>query len=292
MLSLLIDICITSYLTQYMAIKSKRKTPYFNPDSYYLSGPKSRGRELLFLFRVMWQFLKGFRKLHFIDPCVTVFGSARYKEDHSYYKLARNVGEKIAGMGFTVMTGGGGGIMEAANRGAFEAGGSSIGCNIKLPFEQKPNAYMQHWLTFDHFFVRKVLLLKYSYAFIVLPGGFGTMDELFETLTLVQTGIIHHFPIVLMGEEYYAPLIALIEHMAEEGTISETDLQLLKLTDDPEVAMAHIRNYIEGFYELKKKGSRLWWLLELGALKIQMSCASSIRSAARIDLNLTRPTQT
>jgi uncharacterized protein (TIGR00730 family) len=245
-----------------MALKSKTKSPYFNPDSYYLSGPKSRGRELLFLFRVMGQFLKGFRKLHFIDPCVTVFGSARYKEDHSYYKLARNVGAKIAGMGFTVMTGGGGGIMEAANRGAFEVGGSSIGCNIKLPFEQKPNAYMQHWLTFDHFFVRKVLLLKYSYAFIVLPGGFGTMDELFETLTLVQTGIIHHFPVVLMGTEYYEPLIALIKHMAEQGTISETDLQLLKLTDDPEVAMKHLQDYIEGFYELKKKGNRLWWLLE------------------------------
>lgn len=236
---------------------------YLKSDAYYLDGPKSRGSELFFLFQVMWQFLKGFRKLHFVGPCITVFGSARFKEDHPYYKLAREMGERISKMGFTVMTGGGPGIMEAANRGAFEAGGTSIGCNIKLPFEQDPNPYMQDWIDFDHFFVRKVLLLKYSYAFVVLPGGFGTMDEFFETLTLIQTGIIHHFPIVLMGTEFYKDLDDYLQFMVEEGTISVEDLELIKLTDDPDEAVEHIEKYIEHFYKRKeKKENRLWWLLE------------------------------
>ena len=150
----------------------------------YLDGPKSRGFELSFAFRVFWQFIRGFRKLHFIGPCITVFGSARFKEDHIYYKAAVEFGKRIADMGFTTLTGGGPGVMEAANRGAFENGGQSIGCNIQLPFEQKPNPYVHKSVTFEHFFVRKVLLTKYSYAFIILPGGFGTMDELFEILTL------------------------------------------------------------------------------------------------------------
>jgi uncharacterized protein (TIGR00730 family) len=166
-----------------------------------LEGPKSRQSELKFIFQVGWQFLKGFRALHFVGPCVTVFGSARFGPDHRYYELARKIGRAISGLGFTVMTGGGPGLMEAANRGVFEAGGRSVGCNIRLPYEQQPNRYMQQKVTINFFFVRKVLLVKYSYAFVVMPGGWGTMDELFETLTLVQTGILHHFPVVLMDRE-------------------------------------------------------------------------------------------
>src|ERR1700733_6152523 len=153
----------------------------------YLEGPKSRGYELLFAFRVFRQFIKGFRTLHFVGPCITVFGSARFTENDAYYIRAREFGKRIAGLGFTTLTGGGPGIMEAANRGAFENGGMSVGCNIKLPFEQKANKYLHKCVTFDYFFVRKALLIKYSYAFVCMPGGFGTMDEYFDILTLVQT---------------------------------------------------------------------------------------------------------
>ncbi|MBF8303286.1 MAG: Cytokinin riboside 5'-monophosphate phosphoribohydrolase, partial [Candidatus Dadabacteria bacterium] len=156
-------------------------------DRYFLEGPRSRIQEFFFTIRVLLEFIKGFRVLHFVGPCVTVFGSARLKEDHPYYQLARNVGGRLVKLGFTVMTGGGPGIMEAANRGAKEAGGISVGCNITLPIEQKPNTYLDKWVTFNHFFVRKVLLVKYSYAFVVMPGGVGTLDELFEVITLIQT---------------------------------------------------------------------------------------------------------
>lgn len=148
-------------------------------ESVYLDGPKPRINEFLFAWSVFRQFIKGFRTLHFVGPCITVFGSARFKEGDRYYEAARAFGKRIAALGFTTMTGGGPGIMEAANRGAFENGGSSVGCNIKLPYEQHPNPYMHKWLTFDYFFIRKVVLVKYSYAFIIMPGGFGTMDEFF-----------------------------------------------------------------------------------------------------------------
>ena len=228
----------------------------------YLEGPKSRSSELGFTIKVMLQFLKGFRKLHFVGPCVTVFGSARYEPGHHYYELAREAGRTIAGMGLTVMTGGGPGIMEGANRGAFEAGGESIGCNIKLPKEQDPNPYLHDWICLDHFFVRKVLLLKYSYAFFVLPGGWGTMDELFETLTLVQTGIIHNFPVVIMGSEYYGTLRMWIEQMVSEGTISASDLRYLLHTDDFEEASAHIEKFIKSNYKIRERRLRRWWLGE------------------------------
>jgi len=234
-----------------------------NPVEYtFLEGPKSRSYELSFAFRVFFQFIKGMRNLHFVGPCITVFGSARFKEDSPYYEKAREVGRAIAEMGFTTMTGGGPGIMEAANRGAFEAGGRSVGCNIELPFEQSPNPYMQTCISIRYFFVRKVLLLKYSYAFVVLPGGWGTMDEMFETLTLVQTGMIHNFPVVLMGKEYYQPLMDYIHFMAEQKTISESDLQYVKFTDDIEEAMTHIRTYILGNYQVKKRNRPIWWLFE------------------------------
>src|SRR5919206_1534008 len=175
--------------------------------SVYLEGPKSRGYELKFAINVFRQFIKGFRALHFVGPCITVFGSARFKEDNKYYQCAREFGKRIAEFGFTTMTGGGPGIMEAANRGAYENGGMSVGCNIKLPFEQVTNRYVHRSFTFEHFFVRKTILIKYSYAFVIMPGGFGTMDEFFETLTLIQTKTITQFPIVLYGKKYFQPLM-------------------------------------------------------------------------------------
>jgi uncharacterized protein (TIGR00730 family) len=196
-----------------------------------------------------------------MGPSITVFGSARFKEDHPYYLQARAFGERIAKLGLVTMTGGGPGIMEAANRGAFEAGGMSVGCNIRLPFEQKENPYLHKSITFEHFFVRKVLLVKYSYAFIIMPGGFGTMDELFETLTLVQTNTITQFPIVLFGKEYYKPLMDSIHEMQKKGTISPEDLSLVKFTDDIDEAMDFIASYIKKHYKVKPR-KRLWWLFE------------------------------
>lgn len=230
-------------------------------EQVYLEGPKSRGYELKFAFRVFSQLIKGFRTLYFVGPSITVFGSARFKEDHPYYIAAREFGKRIAAFGFTVMTGGGPGIMEAANRGAFETGGYSVGCNIRLPFEQKPNIYMNKSITFEHFFVRKLLLAKYSYAFIIMPGGFGTMDEFFQMLTLIQTKSIIQFPIVLFGKDYYQPLTKFIESMAAAGTIAKEDLNLVLITDDINEAMDHIRVYINKNYTVKPR-KRLWWLLE------------------------------
>jgi len=240
----------------------KQEERIIPPKSHvYLEGPKDRGYELNFAWKVFRQMLKGFRTLHFVGPCITVFGSARFNEDHPYSISAREFGKRIAGLGFTTMTGGGPGIMEAANRGAFESGGTSIGCNIQLPFEQHANPYVQKSITFEHFFVRKVLLTKYSYAFIIMPGGFGTMDELFETLTLVQTKTISRFPVVLFGKQYYKDLWEMIEHMAEKGAISRKDMSLVLLTDDIGDAMEHIKTYIDKNYVVRPR-KRLWWLFE------------------------------
>jgi uncharacterized protein (TIGR00730 family) len=239
--------------------KSARIIP--SKEHVFLDGPKSRGYELHFAWRVFNQFIKGFRNLHFAGPCITVFGSARFKEDHPYYKAAVEFGRRIAQLGFTTMTGGGPGIMEAANRGAFQEGGRSVGCNIRLPFEQFSNAYMHKFVTFEHFFVRKVLLVKYSYAFIIMPGGFGTLDEFFETLTLVQTKTITQFPIVLFGKEYHAPLLKNIEWMAEQGTISKDDLKLVLVTDDIDEAINYISTYISTNYKVKPR-RRIRWLFE------------------------------
>jgi len=219
----------------------------------FLEGPHSRWRELLFVVGVFKEFVYGFRKLHFIGPCVTVFGSARYTEDQPYYAIARQMGSEIAKLGFTVITGGGPGIMEAANRGAKEAGGRSIGCNIVLPKEQKPNKYLDRWVNIDYFFIRKVLLTKYSYAFVVMPGGYGTTDEFFEAMTLIQTGKTLRFPIILMGKAYHEELFKYIEHMISEKTISPEDANLFLFTDSIEEAINHIKKYaIQGF-GLKKR---------------------------------------
>ncbi|HQR32256.1 MAG TPA: TIGR00730 family Rossman fold protein [Blastocatellia bacterium] len=228
------------------------QTQNTSSDRYFLEGPKSRGSETMMVFRILAEFIRGFRHLHFVGPCVTVFGSARFKEDHPYYQLAREVGAALSNLGFTVMTGGGPGIMEAANRGAWEAKGTSIGCNITLPFEQKPNPYLDKMIQFRYFFIRKVMLIKYSYAFVVLPGGVGTMDELFEALTLIQTHKIKDFPIVLMGKEYYYELYDFLEEMVRQKTISPEDLRFLMLTDSVEEAMAHIEQHAVQKFALKR----------------------------------------
>lgn len=228
----------------------------------YLDGPKGRGTELRFALDVFTQMIRAMRKLHFIGPCITVFGSARFKEGHKYYEAAREFGKRIAEMGFTTITGGGPGIMEAANRGAFENGGYSVGCNIILPFEQKENPYIHKGFTFRHFFVRKTLLIKYSYGFIIMPGGFGTMDELFETLTLVQTKTITQFPIVLYSKEYFQPLMDYLQFLAKETTIGQEDLKLIILTDNIDEAMEHIHTYIQGNYTIKKRPRPFWAFFE------------------------------
>ncbi len=208
----------------------------------FLAGPRARGTELARAIRIFMEFVRGFRALHFVGPCVTVFGSARFKEDHPYYAMGRDIGKRIAELGLTAMTGGGPGIMEAVNRGAKEAGGRSIGCNIVLPMEQKPNPYVDRFIEFRYFFVRKVMLVKYSYAFVALPGGFGTLDELFEIATLVQTNKVLNFPIVLMGVEFWTPMMNFIQNdLVAAGTISPPDVRLITLTDDPEVAVAKIQ---------------------------------------------------
>jgi uncharacterized protein (TIGR00730 family) len=204
----------------------------------FLQGPQPRGTELMRALRIFWEFIHGFRKLHFVGPCVTVFGSARFKEDHPYYQLAREVGGRLARKGFTVMTGGGPGIMEAANRGAKDVGGISIGCNIELPSEQLPNPYLDRFITFRHFYVRKVMLVKYSYAFIAMPGGFGTLDEIFETATLIQTNKIQDFPLVLMGKEFWAPLLDFMrDRLVARQTVDPKDVARLHVTDSAEEAV-------------------------------------------------------
>lgn len=237
----------------------KRIIPTEQP--VYLDGPKPRINELRFAWDVFSEFIKSFRFLHFLGPCVTVFGSARFKEDHPYYKAAQDIGKHIAELGFTTITGGGPGIMEAANRGAFENGGQSVGINIKLPFEQHENPYVHKSITLKYFFVRKVMLVKYSYAFVCMPGGFGTMDEYFEALTLIQTRTINDFPMVLFGKEYYQPLMDYCVYMAEQGTISKEDLKLVLLTDDVHEAGRHISTYVRKNYKVKPR-KRLWWFFE------------------------------
>jgi uncharacterized protein (TIGR00730 family) len=230
-------------------------------DRVLLEGPHSRTRELWLLLRAVRDLLNGFRTLHFVGPCVTVFGSARYPESHPFYPVARSIGGALARLGFTVMTGGGPGLMEAANRGARDVGGRSVGCNIELPSEQKPNAYLDRSVTCRYFFTRKVLLFKYSYAFVALPGGLGTLDELSEALTLVQTGKIRNFPIVLIGSAYWRPFLVMLHAMAAEGTIDLEDLRLLLITDDVDEATAHIRQHAIAAFGLQRhifKPSRLF----------------------------------
>jgi len=216
-------------------------------DFKMLEGPRRRLEELARLVRITREFIRGFRAFHFAGPCVTIFGSARFEEGDRYYALAREMGARMARLGLTVMTGGGPGIMEAANRGAREAGGPSIGCNIQLPMEQRPNPYLDRYVEFRYFFVRKVMLVKYSYAFLVMPGGYGTLDELFEALVLIQTRKIQNFRIVLMGVDYWRPLLDFVSGpLLAARAISPEDVGLLHLTDDPDVAIAIIAEGTKG----------------------------------------------
>ena len=208
----------------------------------FLMGSRKNPEELASAGRIFLEFVRGFQRLGGIGECVTVFGSARFNEGHRYYELARRLGSRLALEGFTVMTGGGPGIMEAANRGAKEAGGLSIGCNIQLPAEQKTNPYLDRFVEFEHFFVRKVMLVKYSQAFVVMPGGFGTLDEVFETITLMQTGKLEYFPIVAMGGNFWKKLGDFIQStLVSEGTIHASDLDLIHATDSVERAIRIIK---------------------------------------------------
>jgi uncharacterized protein (TIGR00730 family) len=233
-------------------------------DRVLLAGPHTRFKEVVLLLRAMRDFVRGFRVLHFVGPCVTIFGSARFPESHPYYGIARAVGRRVSSLGFTVLTGGGPGLMEAANRGARDAGGRSVGCNIELPHEQAPNPYLDRWITCHYFFVRKVLLFKYSYAFVALPGGLGTLDELCEALTLIQTGKIRGFPVVLIGTTYWQPFVGLLQEMMGSGAIGPADLQLMKITDDLDEAMQHLETHAVTAFGLKRIPLRQpkWWLGE------------------------------
>ena len=215
----------------------------FQDDRKLLEGPRSRTAEFFRVVRISTEFIRGFRALHFLGPCVSVFGSARFQEGHRYYELARRVGQEIARMGFTVITGGGPGIMEAANRGAKEAGGRSVGCNIVLPMEQAANPYLDKLVTFRYFFVRKVMLVKYSQAFVIMPGGFGTMDEAFEAATLIQTRKIFSFPVIFVGRDYWQPLFDFLrERMIHERTIDPADYAHFVLTDSVEEVVELLQN--------------------------------------------------
>src|SRR5437899_6715208 len=196
---------------------SSATAPPQRADEIFLEGPRSRFGELVTLLRVLLDFLRGFRVLHFVGPCVTIFGSARVKEGDASYELARKMGAAVAQLGFTVMTGGGPGIMEAANRGAKDVNGRSVGCNIELEFEQQPNAFLDRCVKLHYFFVRKTLLVKYSYAFVVMQGGAGTLDELLEAITLIQTGKTKNFPEVVMGTDYWRYMLNMLEKMSREG---------------------------------------------------------------------------
>ena len=233
-------------------------------DLSFLEGPRSRWKELQSVTGIMREFIYGFRKLHFVGPCVTFFGSARFKEDHPYYEATRELAQRIGRVGFTIMTGGGPGLMEAANRGARDVGARSIGCNIVLPHEQDPNPYLDVSLTFERFFVRKVLLLKYSMTFVVMPGGAGTVDELFETITLIQTGKVKNFPILLYGKEYWKPMLEQIDRMIAEGTLGRKELEFLFVADSVDEATTLLQDRLVLMWQEAKrlKDAPKWWFLE------------------------------
>lgn len=216
-------------------------------EAEFLAGGHGHAENTESAVRIFLEFLRGFEFLNIDVPMVTVFGSARFKEGHPHYELARKMGRELAEAGYCVMTGGGPGIMEAANRGAQEAGGLSLGANIHLPHEQKPNPYLDRVMTFEHFFVRKVMMVKYSRAFVIMPGGFGTLDELFEAITLIQTGKMEAFPIVVMETEFWKPMMEFFsEKLVAEGTISAGDTDLVRMTDSCAEAVAFIKAHPHG----------------------------------------------
>ena len=206
-------------------------------DRDFLMQTRTLAAEKARLKRIQAEFLRGFQRLHKLGPAVTVFGSARFNEGHRYYKLAVEVGRELARAGFAVLTGGGPGIMEAANRGAHEAGGTSIGLNIILPYEQEPNPYVDDTIEFHYFFVRKVMLVKYSCAFVIMPGGLGTLDEMYEAGTLIQCGKIGPFPVIGMGTRFWRPLRPFTQHQIREGAVGKEELGFVRVTDSAQEAV-------------------------------------------------------
>lgn len=248
----------------------EKQNAFTKEERKFFKGARSRFAELKYTLGVVAQFVKGFRTLHFLGPTVTVFGSARFHEGNVYYELARKVSYELAKRGFAIMTGGGPGIMEAGNRGAKEAGGISVGCNIVLPHEQRENPYLDRFVNIDYFFVRKELLRKYSFAFVILPGGFGTLDEFFETVTLVQTLKIDKMPIVVMGVAYHQNIKEHIEMMHTSGAISNEDLNLILFSDDADEVIEHIGKYASEHTGIKlKPASSASWLLGEKKIKNQ-----------------------
>jgi uncharacterized protein (TIGR00730 family) len=236
---------------------------WLEDDRRLLEGPRSRTAEFLRLLRIMREFVRGFRALHFVGPCVSVFGSARFDDKHPYYQLGREIGAAIARLGFAVITGGGPGIMEAANRGAKDAGGYSIGCDIILPKEQTPNPYLDRVMMFRYFFVRKVMLVKYSQAFVIMPGGFGTVDEAFEAATLIQTRKIFDFPLIFVGVSYWQPLFDFLrDGLLAAKTIDQEDIDRLVLTDSVDEVVAELMNCPFKVFQQQPAVKRSWWLGE------------------------------
>lgn len=216
-------------------------------EAEFLAGRREPRENVESAVRIFLEFLRGFEFLKIDRPCVTIFGSARFTEGHPAYERARELGQALGREGFAVMTGGGPGIMEAANRGCKEVGGLSLGANIHLPHEQRPNAYLDRVMTFEHFFVRKVMMVKYSCAFVIMPGGFGTLDELFEALTLMQTKKIEGFPLVALGRAFWEPLLGFFERsLVADGTVAPGDLDLIMCTDSVADAVKHIKSNPNG----------------------------------------------
>ena len=211
-------------------------------EKLFLSGRRHREADLASAVGFFLEFLRAFESFEATQPCVTVFGSSRFAEDHPYYQRAREIGVALAKAGYAVMTGGGSGIMEAANRGAKEGGGLSLGCNIQLPREQIPNKYLDRFIQFEHFFARKVMLVKFSCAFVVMPGGFGTLDETFEIATLMQTNKLGHFPLIAVGREFWDQFDVFVrEAMVKLGTISEDETQVIHRAETAEEVVRLVR---------------------------------------------------
>jgi uncharacterized protein (TIGR00730 family) len=211
-------------------------------EKLFLSGRRHREADLASAVRFFLEFLEAFESFEATQPCVTIFGSSRFAEDHVYYQRAREIGAALARAGYAVMTGGGSGIMEAANRGAKEGGGLSLGCNIQLPREQVPNRYLDRFIHFEHFFARKVMLVKYSCAVVVMPGGFGTLDETMEIATLMQTNKLNHFPLIAVGREFWDPFDAFVrEAMVKLGTISEEETRVIHRAETAEEVVRLVR---------------------------------------------------
>lgn len=216
--------------------------PPTKEEQSFFWGHRKLPKEILRAIRVFLEAIKGFIFFHYVTNCITVFGSARFNEDHEYYQAAREIGRLLAKNKFTVMTGGGPGIMEAASRGAKEGGGKTIGCNIAIPLEQRANTYLDRWITFRYFFIRKVMLTKFSRAFVVMPGGLGTLDEFFEMATLIQTQKMAKFPLILYGSAFWKPLIDFMENtLIKFGTIDEGDFRRIAVADTPEEVIEFIK---------------------------------------------------